>query len=168
MQLIPLTRKRFSHWKVLKRVPSRNKHTMWLCRCDCGAIKEVHGTALKSGQSKSCGGAEHNSGTNSPTFKHGLSRTHEHRAWTHAKQRCFNRRNRKYRDYGGRGIRMCRAWRNNFLAFFAYVGKCPPGKSLDRIDNDGHYEPGNVRWATRSEQVRNRRCARILTQHSLH
>lgn len=163
MRLIPLIGKRFSRLTVLKRSPSRRGHTMWECQCDCGTIKEIGGVALKSGDSKSCGclNAEQKIGPKNPTFKHGMSRTHEHRAWAHAKQRCFNRHNRKWKDYGGRGIRMCVEWKKNFMAFFAHIGRCPPGKTLDRINNNGHYEPGNVRWATRSEQLRNRRCARI-------
>jgi hypothetical protein len=78
-------------------------------------------------------------------------------SWANMKQRCFNPRNPGYPDYGGRGIVACEKWRSDFPAFYADTGDAPPGKSLDRIDNDGNYEPGNVRWATRLIQTWNRR-----------
>lgn len=83
----------------------------------------------------------------------------EYTAWCSAKQRCTNPRNPAWRDYGGRGIRMTPEWVDSFAAFIAHIGPKPsPEYTLDRIDNDGHYEPGNVRWTTRKEQTRNRRA----------
>jgi hypothetical protein len=89
--------------------------------------------------------------------------TPEWLAWRAMRARCRKENHPKYPDYGGRGIRVCAEWDNSFLSFFEYIGKRPPGNySLDRIDNDGNYEPGNVRWATYTEQNQNRRNKKVL------
>lgn len=93
---------------------------------------------------------------------HGRSGTPEYHAWEAMLRRCRVKSEKRYADYGGRGIRVCDAWTASFAAFFRDVGSRPSAAhSLDRIDNDGHYEPGNVRWATRGEQMRNRRTTKI-------
>ena len=78
-------------------------------------------------------------------------------AWWNARNRCTNPADARWNDYGGRGVTMCAEWLNDFEAFYAHIGKPPKGRSLDRIDNDAGYEPGNVRWATRKQQAANRR-----------
>lgn len=83
---------------------------------------------------------------------HGMSKTPEYHAWGSAKSRCHNLEDSSYGWYGARGITMCDEWRDDFLAFYLWIGPRPEGRSLDRIDNDGNYEPGNVRWATDSQQ----------------
>ena len=96
-------------------------------------------------------------------LKHGHcregKRSKEYVAWVGAKQRCTNPRVKQFKDYGGRGIKVCAEWLHDFAAFFAHVGPCPPGRSLDRIDNSKGYEPGNVQWSTRQEQAVNRRTS---------
>lgn len=82
-----------------------------------------------------------------------------YRTWVSIKTRCFNPNAANYQYYGGRGITMCDEWRDSFEAFALAVGPKPDGTSIDRIDNDGNYQPGNVRWATHSEQMRNRRTS---------
>lgn len=89
---------------------------------------------------------------------HNASKTSEYRAWCGIRQRCFNPANCRYEGYGGRGITVCDRWNQSFLAFFEDMGPRPsPNHSIDRIDNDGNYEPSNCRWATRSQQQRNKR-----------
>jgi hypothetical protein len=124
--------------------------------------------AVNSGKGKYCGLPCQLTALHAGMVTHGAARadseTPEYTAWRHMRERCSNPRDRHYPDYGGRGISVCAAWRESFEKFLADVGPRPgPGYSIDRIDNDGHYKPGNVRWATRSEQARNRRNNRIVT-----
>jgi hypothetical protein len=91
---------------------------------------------------------------------HGLTDTPEHRSWAHMKNRCTNPNNDAWKHYGGRGIRVCDSWLESFEQFLADMGERPNGTSLDRIDVDGHYEPGNCRWATAVEQNNNQRRTR--------
>ena len=86
-----------------------------------------------------------------------------HNTWLSMIQRCTNPKNTAYRNYGARGITVCARWRNSFEAFLADMGDRPEGKTLDRINNDGNYEPGNCRWATKKQQCRNSRKNRVVT-----
>lgn len=97
--------------------------------------------------------------------QHGMNKSPEHRAWVGMKQRCLNPKKREYKHYGGRGITVAPQWIHSFTTFLADVGPRPsPAHSLDRFpDNNGNYEPGNVRWATQQQQVENTRCARMVT-----
>ena len=132
------------------------KHAVWECVCICGTVLQVVGSHLRQGKTKSCGclcvDLAHTRTT------HGCARkgqpTAEYRAYNDAKNRCENPRHPKFADYGGRGIRFLF---HSFQQFFAEIGPRPKGLTLDRTDNNGHYAPGNVRWATRSEQNRNQR-----------
>ncbi len=117
-----------------------------------------HGAAI----SKALRGRQQPNGTRRAIIKHGENlrgkMTPEYRAWQSMKQRCSNPRHRGYKNYGGRGIAVARVWLDSFQTFLASIGRRPTtGHSIDRIDNDGNYEPGNVRWATRSQQRQNMR-----------
>lgn len=141
---------RFGRWVVTEA--SSGPRT-W-CRCDCGTEKVVATKTLRSGKSRSCGCQRRDL---NPNLSHGGSYSPEYRAWRHMINRCTNPKVPCYERYGGRGIGVCERWRHDFAAFLTDVGPRPsPDHTLGRIDNDGNYEPGNVRWETWSEQSRNR------------
>jgi hypothetical protein len=97
-------------------------------------------------------------GSNNPNYRHGLWKTKEYGIWNAMRQRCTNPKSQKWEHYGARGIRVCDEWLKSFISFYEHIGPKPgPEYSLDRINNDGNYEPGNVRWATIKEQANNQR-----------
>jgi len=162
---LDLDGKRFGRWIVMGRVESREyghgeKKSAWKCRCDCGAISVVTGSALNTGKSKSCGcGSRESTGARSVT--HGMSKTRTYRIWQAMLNRCRNPKTAMYPRYGGRGIQVCERW-SAFENFISDMGECPPGMSIDRIDNDANYGPGNCRWADRHTQNRNKSSNRFI------
>ena len=145
---------RFNRWTVLSRVAG----SMWHCRCDCSKEAFVSTSGLKMGKSKSCGCLK-----TELQKTHGLGRSSIYYAWAGMIQRCENPKSKWYHRYGGRGIKVCKEWREDFLTFYADMGDKPEGLELDRIDNDGDYSKANCRWATRTEQIRNRITTKHLT-----
>lgn len=131
----------------------------WLCKCACGNRKDVPERDLLDGVTRHCGCLSRQG-----NFTHGLSRTREYRIWGGMKERCYRPKRKGYECYGGRGIKMCDAWRDDFLCFYLDMGPAPPGLSIDRINNDGNYEPGNCRWATYTVQNNNKRPPYSVTE----
>lgn len=130
-----------------------DKRAYWNCICECGNEKIVRGAHLKSGYTKSCGCLMKNI-----NIKHGLYNTPENKCWRGIKERCFNSKNPAFKNYGGRGITMCEKWVNSFEEFLKDMGKRPSSKySIDRINNNGNYEPSNCKWSTVLEQNNNKR-----------
>ena len=135
---------------------------MVFCRCSCGEPRLVQRANLISGNTISCGHVQRSFAARRQ-LKHGKRSSAEYAAWTNMRSRCFNKNNRGYAAYGGRGITICSGW-ESFENFFADMGS-KPGKeySLERIDVNGNYEPNNCRWATKKDQANNRRTNRLLT-----
>ena len=161
-----LTGQVFTRLTVLGLSPWSKPPVRYVCRCSCGAITTVVGRNLVRGFTKSCGCllAEHHTGEwaigNQHARRHGMARTPEYKAWDSMRDRCSETPStpKNKAHYFDRGIRVCEAWQHDFMAFYKHIGPRPgPGFSVDRIDNDRGYEPGNVRWATHSQQMENRR-----------
>lgn len=165
---VDLTGERFGSWVVIEKGPKTNSGSMtWICKCDCGTVKKVTAYDLRSGKSTGCHACLWKRQLHPATHTDGSRRwvdnkpTKVYRRWVAMKERCNKPQNKSYKNYGGRGITVCKEWNESFQAYFNYVSQLEhfneEGYSLDRIDNDKGYEPGNVRWATKSEQERNKR-----------
>jgi len=151
---------RLTGLRILKR-RARDGHILAAWRCLCGKRRVVPISRVVCGSTRSCGCLVIDT-TRKIATKHGGRNTAEYRAWRGMKERCLNPNSKDYPNYGGRGITVCNEWRNNFAAFLAHVGKRPSSKlQLDRKDNRFGYVPGNVRWATVSQQLRNTRVSCI-------
>lgn len=143
---------------------NRNAKATWNCECACGNQVVAVGAELGSGHTGSCGCLQ-KARASEASRKHGLTDTPEHLSWKHMRARCLDPKNKNYDRYGGRGIRICERW-DDFAAFYADMGPRPSSKhSIDRINNDGNYEPGNCRWATQKEQVSNSTRVRMIECH---
>jgi hypothetical protein len=154
---------RFGRLVVLSFQHSKRSHKHWLCRCDCGTEKIIDGMNLRRGDSKSCGCLPRDKMVQRLTT-HNRSRTKEYRIWIGILTRCYRENASGYKNYGGRGIKVCEVWRESFQAFFDDIGPMPtPQHTIERRNNDGDYEPTNCFWATRKEQGQNRRNNHLLT-----
>lgn len=164
MKLQNLVGKKYGRLLVIKRSESLNGKTRWLCKCDCGNECIVHGTSLKSGNTLSCGcyKAENAKRLYSTVRQNDK---HLYAVWNGIKQRCTNPNNSSYHNYGGRGIKICDEWANNYKSFYDWAihAGYEKGKEIDRIDNDGNYEPDNCRFVYKETQANNKRNVLLYT-----
>lgn len=163
---IEMAGKTFARLTVLRRAPKAFRNARWECVCECGGTTTSSGTDLRRGISKSCGCLKRESSAARLRVTNPVNGIPEYLVWQAMKRRCGNSNATNWKDYGGRGIRVCERWLNSFENFLADVGPRPEGKlksgkalySIDRFpNNDGNYEPGNTRWATPKQQRANQR-----------
>jgi hypothetical protein len=169
-RLKDITGQRFGKLVVIERAKNRGKETFWKCKCDCGNIKDINASKLKNGTTKSCGCLVKYSPNKHYTRKnphktHGKTNTRIYRIYRKMIRRCCNPNEPSYKDYGGRGIAICKDWLDDFMNFYdwAVVNDYKDDLSIDRINNNGNYEPSNCRWATKKEQANNTRKTIFLT-----
>lgn len=156
-RIVDIKGQRFGKWTVLRKGSVRKGGARWVCRCDCGTVHTVNSWTLRNGHSTQC--------VDCNVATHGGSKDDAYQPWHAMRQRCYNPKYHAYHRYGGRGIRMCQEWRNDYLSFkkWALANGYRNDLQLDRIDNDGNYEPSNCRWITRREQANNRHTNIMLT-----
>lgn len=162
---IDLSGRIFGRLTVLRRgpdhtQPSGKRIITWDCRCACGSGVNTHGQSLRAGVVVSCGCYNREVHSTHGGTRGGRSKTY--RAWCGAKERCHSPTTKNFRHYGGRGIQMCERWRNDYSAFLADMGECPPGYSIERKDYNGNYEPSNCIWIPLGDQAKNRRTLVLL------
>ena len=156
-----MTGYQFNGCEVLrKNGTSKDNRAKWMCKCRCGKRFEAIGKSIRNGHTKSCGcyrkEITHNRGKNNKT--HGDTKTRLYNIYRGMKERCLNKNYESYHRYGGRGIEICDGWKNDFVAFkkWALDNGYTENLTIDRINNDGNYEPNNCRWVDRKTQTRNR------------
>jgi len=166
-RFLDITGQKFGRLMALEMVPRgpEDRHTKWLCQCECGKIIQTRINSLRSGNTKSCGcyfmdyarkrGAELGA-------THGLSKHPLFDIWNSMRTRCTRPNDVRYKDYGGRGIYVCERWLESPQHFFDDMGDRPEGGTLDRINNDGPYSPENCRWVSQKVQARNKRSNHLL------
>lgn len=158
-----LSGKLFGRLTAIRRVGvGRFGHVIWECVCNCGVTKNVHSRDLIHKQVRSCGCLYRD--TRATNLTHGASSTPEYRSWVAMVSRCTNPKNRAFKDYGSRGIKVCERWMNGPDAFISDMGLKPSQKhTLERKDNNGNYEPSNCVWATPREQSLNKRNTKMIS-----
>lgn len=166
-----MTGQRFGRLTAIKRVDNSAGHnTRWLCRCDCGNERIVSRGHLRSGHTKSCG-CFHSELLLRSNYKHGGSTRGDtdrlYVIWRGMIDRCYNKNNMRYEAYGGRGIKVCDAWRHNYISFreWALSHGYSDNLTIDRINNDEEYDPQNCRWADLNQQANNKRTNVLITHN---
>lgn len=163
---IDLSGRRFGKLSVIHRASNRAKIVFWLCLCDCGNSSIVSRSCLTSGNTKSCG-CYRRDWAEANVVQHGHNRKHrrstEYGTWIAMRQRCLDKNNKSFKNYGGRGIKVCSEWANDFKNFFRDMGPRPKGMTLERKDSNGPYSLENCVWASWKSQQRNRTNNHLIT-----
>ena len=158
-----LTGKRFGHLTVIERAEKKSGKNRWKCLCDCGKITYTITNRLVQGKTLSCGCRAYDN----PHIKHGMKNTHIYQVWQGMKKRCNNEQDKRYKDYGGRNIKLCDEWNNDFSAFYNWAinNGYSENLSIERINVDKGYCPENCRWIPLKEQAKNKRNT-IIIEHN--
>lgn len=156
--LINMSGQKYGKLYVIKRQGTKGGHVTWLCQCDCGKTTVVNGRNLRNGLTTSCG-CFHKEQLIERSRTHGQTKSRLYRIWHNMKNRCFYTNSNCFDDYGGRGIKVCDEWKNSFEKFqdWSMSNGYSDNLTIDRINNDGNYEPSNCRWVSMKEQCSNRR-----------
>jgi hypothetical protein len=162
-KMADLTGRKFDRWTIERRSTRQHRKVIYVCVCDCGTRREVFAESLLRGRSRSCGCLLPDVRKAKRMPREQLRESHpNYIIWKSMRNRCLNPNNKDFAHYGGRGIRVCERW-TSFENFVADMGVRPVGMTIERDRNDGDYEPGNCRWASRAEQCQNTRRASYLT-----
>lgn len=161
---VDLTGKKYNYLTIIKFSHYKSNYRYWLCRCDCGVEKSIREDLIVKNKTISCG-CYNIIKIKKTNTKHGLWSHRLHNVWSSIKTRCYNKKSHAYKNYGGRGITMCDEWKNNFKSFYdwAMSNGYQDNLTIDRINNNGNYEPLNCRWVDMKTQSNNKRNNKMIT-----
>lgn len=165
-KIIDMENKKFNHLTVIRKShQDKRGEWFWICKCDCGNETIASGYKIRSGHTKSCGCVQEEHRKEGFHKRHGMTDTKLYIIWENMRRRCYYSKNNMYKNYGGRGIRVCDEWKDDFEPFMKWAQEngYKEGLSIERIDVNGNYEPSNCKWITPKEQYLNRTDSHLIT-----